>query len=256
MESLLGWDVIGVVFGIVLALGLGVLAVGSYGWAKFWFSLAAAILATKLALIAAPIWPDVGWLLLAFVIIGVSLLLAFRRVAFLELRDSTRLKPGKKPTPSHQYLDGVPEAALVVFLGSNLAWATRMPHTILQMAALKMLVIDRRKDRNELVVSVLRIFDDRGNIIARIGEGDFWVENSTRKKRPDPSTLVVYDRSDTEVLHIKFPNPTTLSVTGVFRREGGPVAVTITPEVLQIGGMKMSGSSMGEAGQADIFVDV
>ena len=121
-------------------------------------------------------------------------------------RDSTQLAPSDIPTPKWvQAKCLVPKDALIVLWGSNVSWSTeRMPHTIIQMGPDRMLTIDRAKDGKSLVVTTLRIFDDRNNIIARIDEDGFWVENSSRKKRPDASTLVVYDHNDTEVLNVKF----------------------------------------------------
>jgi hypothetical protein len=63
----------------------------------------------------------------------------------------------------------------------------------------------------------LKVFDDRNDSIAHIDEDGFWVQNSVRKKRPDQSTLVVFDHNDTEVLRIHYLNPRAVSVEGIFR---------------------------------------
>lgn len=174
-----------------------------------------------------------------------------------ELSLSTRLMPGNGPTPvlpPSMRDNALPPTALKVFLGSNLAWATRMPHTVLMMGGEKMIEINRDSSGN-LVVSTLKIFDDRNNIIARIDEEDgFWVENSTRKKRPDPSTLLVFDHTDREVLRIQLINKDSLSVTGTFRNPRVVQSIIVTPEFTKIGGMTLSGNSFGESGLADIAV--
>jgi hypothetical protein len=126
------------------------------------------------------------------------------------------LIPANLPMPEHLPPD-VPPNALVVFWGSNISWNTRLPHTVLEMADDPMIVIDKKPGTDNLVVTVLRVFDDRDDIIARIDEDGFWVKNTTRKKRPDPSTLVVYDHSDTEVLRIQFLNSRAISIEGIFR---------------------------------------
>jgi hypothetical protein len=125
------------------------------------------------------------------------------------------LIPAKLPMPNLP--PGVPPNALVVFWGSNVSWSTRLPHIILEMADDPMIVVDKKPGTDNLVVTVLRIFDDRNDIIARIDEDGFWVQNAIRKKRPNPSILVVYDHSDTEVLRIQFLNSRAISVQGVFR---------------------------------------
>jgi hypothetical protein len=177
-----------------------------------------------------------------------ALVLALQWLGTLEIQLSTRLFPGNGPTPLTP-VDDAPANALKVFFGSNLAWATKMPHTILRMMGDPMIQIDRDDSKKELVVSALKIFDDRNNIIARIDKEDgFWVENSTRKKRPDPSTLVVYDHNDTEVLRIVFINPNTLSLTGIFRHPRYPTPVVITPQEMNTGRLRFSETVFGNAG--------
>jgi len=125
-----------------------------------------------------------------------------------------------------------------------------MPQVVLMMAGEKMIEIDRDPSTNQLTVSTLKIFDDRNNIIARVDAQDgFWVENSTRRKRPDPSTLVVYDHLDNEVLRMVLLNPTTLSLTGVFRHAGIANPVVVNQDEINISGrIRMRSSVMGSAG--------
>jgi hypothetical protein len=183
------------------------------------------------------------------------LVLSLQWLANLEIQLSTRLFPGNE-TPTLAIKADIPKDALKVILGSNLAWATKMPQVILMMSGDKMIEIDRDPSKNQLVVSTLKIFDDRNNIIARVDADDgFWVENSTRKKRPDASTLVVYDHSDVEVLRMVFLNPSTLSLTGTFRHAGIPKPVVITKDYLDVtGNIRMSNSVMGPAGKSMINV--
>ena len=84
-----------------------------------------------------------------------------------------------------------------------------------------MLVIDKTPNNNELAIRILRIFDDHGNIISRIDEDGFWTEPSIRRKRPNKSSLVVYGRSDDEVLNIEFINSKALYMLGIFHDRRG-----------------------------------
>jgi len=181
------------------------------------------------------------------------LVVALQWVGLREARNSMKLVAGNMPTPPLTTEARVPQDALMIFLGSSIAWAAKMPHTVVEMGSDKMLVIDKDKPSGKLVVSVLRIFDDRNNVIARIDEHGFWVANSARIKRRDPSTLVVFDHGDLEVLRIAFLNPKSLLITGVFRH-AGLRTVLITPEFLDIGGMRIIQSSFGENVGADISV--
>ena len=67
-----------------------------------------------------------------------SLVLALQWLGNIEVQLSTRLFPGNAPTPCiANQKSPIPENALKVFYGTNVAWATKMPITILMMAGKK-----------------------------------------------------------------------------------------------------------------------
>ncbi len=142
------------------------------------------------------------------------------------------LQPADDATPTIPNGCGVPDKALIIFFGSNVSINTVFPHIVLEMMKEPMLVLD--KDANEnLKISLLKVFDDRDEIIARIDEDGFWVQSTLRKKRPDKSTLVVYDHSDVEVLRLRYLNPRAVSIQGVFRHpQAKPVIVNISKDAL------------------------
>jgi hypothetical protein len=259
MDALLRWDVIAFAFSLLSGIGLTLVS-SHYRTAKVCFAVCAVIVAVTAT---AWLWalPErvatVVGLVVAYPLLAVALRSSFRVVDFHELKNSTRLSPGRMPSPPLPPMPPgvrVPDAALLVFLGSNLAWATRMPHTVLRMGSLEMLVVDRHRRRSkELVVTTLRIFDDRHDLIARVDEGEFWVANSNRYKRPDRHTLVVYDRTDSEVLRIMFLNQRAIAITGVFRSASTPAVVRVTPTTVKLGPMTLSATVMGEAG-ADLVI--
>jgi hypothetical protein len=124
------------------------------------------------------------------------------------------------------------------------------------MSGEKMIEINKSQTRDELTITTLKIFDDRNDIIARIdAEDGLWVQNSTRKKRPDKSTLVVYDHSDTEVLRVQFLNRSAILLTGIFRHNGIAEPTIITSEYMKLGrGPVLSRNAMGDGGPAAINV--
>lgn len=160
------------------------------------------------------------------------------------------------PTP-RKFVENLPlnENPVAVLLGSSIAWAMVMPHTIVSMGRKPMLEIDRDQGTTRIVIKTVRIFDDRNDIIARISSDEFWVADSSRWTRPDPSTLVVYDHNDDEVLRVHFLDPLKISVTGIFRYPGIP-PVVVTPERVNFGnGNYIEGEIMGSsAGGPDIDI--
>jgi hypothetical protein len=184
-----------------------------------------------------------------------ALILSLQWVSYREIWLSARLFPGAGKTPDQPQLPPtVGPDALKVYFGGNVATSTNLPTAILRILGETMIEVNRETAGKELVVSTLKVFDDRKNIIARIDEDGFWVENSTRNKRPNPSTLVVYDHLDHEVLRVVFVNPTTLSVSGVFRHPQLSTPIIITDEYMQIGRGRVSGSYYGNFRGAAIDV--
>jgi hypothetical protein len=149
---------------------------------------------------------------------------------------------------------GLPKTALKLIMGTNVATAKKFPHTVVRVFGEDLIQIDKDASRDQVVISTLKIFDDRNNVIARLdAEDGFWVENSTRRKRPDSSTLVVFDHLDREVLRIDFANPTTVYVTGVFRHPQLRQPIVITPENAQISGNTFSNTFFSD-NAADIVI--
>lgn len=138
-----------------------------------------------------------------------------------------------------------PPGALLVFYGSNLAWTTEFPHTILRMGNMPMLVIDREPKSSGIMVRVLRIFDDRGDIIARVEDNGFWANGQTRKSRPSPSILKIFDHNDAEVLNLHMLNKESIMVQGIFRKAGSP-PVIIGPNSAKIGRFTLTNSTSAE----------
>lgn len=191
----------------------------------------------------------------AGMIISASLVLLIQWIDYRERLTSTMLFPRddySRLLPS--IASNLDNSALKVIYGTNVATATKLPHTVLKISGDPIIQFTKHPSRNELIISCLKVFDDRNNIIARIDEEDgLWVENSTRKKRPDPSTIVVYDHLDKEVLRLNFANPTTLYVTGIFRHPNLSVPIVVTEEAYQQGGQRMTNSFFGNS-NVDIFI--
>jgi hypothetical protein len=121
---------------------------------------------------------------------------------------------------------------LILIYGSNAMWASRFPRIVLIMGHEPMIILNKN-ERGELRIDLLRIFDNRGNIIARIDEDGFWIDLSSRKKRPNRSTLVVYDHNDSEVLRVHFLNRQTVSISGIFRKPGSNIILKITSDAVE-----------------------
>jgi len=104
--------------------------------------------------------------------------------------------------------------------------------TIFNIAGQSILALTEQKG-GSVKISLLRVYDDRNNIIVRIDENDFWVDSGVRKRRPDKSTLKIYDHNDDEILNMRFQNKHVVSILGIFRYLGR--IIRVTPDLIQAG---------------------
>lgn len=176
----------------------------------------------------------------------VVLVVGLRWVDYREDKTIAYLRPGNGPSPSFAGRRAVPPPnSLIVSFGSNLAWGTNLPFAVLQMGEMQMLAVDRTPGSSRLNISILRVFDGNGNLLARIEGEDLWFSPNVRHRKPNRSTLLVYDQTDRQVLKVEFVNPHFLYVEGIFHSQTGR-AVSITPECLLIqGGGCLAGNNFG-----------
>jgi hypothetical protein len=171
MEMGLESIALGVAFPILIGLGVTI-AVSDSNEIEFWVARACFILAALDALYFTVVWlwfteelearvVAVGAGIAAVII--VSLVYILRWVDYRQDRASTVLRPGSTSTPPLPAGCNPPADAMVVLFGSGVAWSSNFPFTILTMSGTKMLVVD--KIGGKINVKLLRIFDDRGNII-------------------------------------------------------------------------------------------
>jgi hypothetical protein len=136
-------------------------------------------------------------------------------------KDDGTLFPANDHTPEH-WCNSHAGDAFKIYLGQDLAYiqdvegVNAFPSTVLRIAGEDMLTID--KDKGNLIIRLLRVFDDRNDLIAKIDSNDWKVKSF--KKTPDLSTFIVYDHLDHEVLNLRFANKSTLIITGVQRHPG------------------------------------
>ena len=160
------------------------------------------------------------------------------------------LIPGNSSTPPIPAAcqNRIPQGALMVFVGSNVAWATQFPFPIIIMDKKIMLAVDRGPKARSLRIHTLRIFDDSYEIIARVEGNEFSISKNVRKKRPDRHTLQVFDRRDEMVLSLNFLNPDALSIDAAIFRHSQTPPIVSGPTAMKIGGTTVIGSCFGNGG--------
>ena len=175
---------------------------------------------------------------------GVSALIIAFFFGSIALTSTTRLKhelsrysgvlvPANDSTPSNP-CGTVPRGALLVILGERAAWTRQFPTTVLRIGNDDILVLDRDGKGN--IVITTDIYDG-DNIVASIDRNNFTVTSDAfTKERNDLSSLAVTLRRKKEkVLDVRYLNPSTIRILGIFRHPGQP-ELKVTPENLVFNG--------------------
>jgi hypothetical protein len=129
------------------------------------------------------------------------------------------------------------ENSVAIYLGPHTFYIGNFPQQIITIANRDILTLDKKD--NDIVITTLRLYDDSDNIFARIDENGFWVSPDVRKKRPDRSSLIVYDKHDDEALNIRYVNPRVISINGLFQYQHR--TALFKPTFFKMGGISGAG---------------
>lgn len=134
------------------------------------------------------------------------------------------LVPANDPSPPNPCTMPIPSEAVSVFFGSAAAWTSQLPMVVLQVGGLDLLTI--KKTSGGLAVSA-KIFSADGRIVADLDDNEFNVNPSNyfKVKRPDRSTLIVYDQRTNAVLNVRYLNPKAVRVSGIFFAPGHKIII-------------------------------
>lgn len=155
------------------------------------------------------------------------------------------LVPGNEPDPPlPSGCPGVPPNDLKVFLGDSLAYTSKDELTLLRIKGIDALGLRRTPNG---VATFAKVFSEDGKMVVQIVDNHFYFNpgNSFRVDTPDSHTLAVYDSLQMQILYIRYMNPYSIRVKGIFPTPRG-TPVVITDNELQLGNSLFSGSCFGE----------
>lgn len=128
-----------------------------------------------------------------------------------------------------------PPDAMALYLGNGGSWAKFFPHTVVSSDGEDLLWLEQGTS-NSIEVSA-RIFDERGELIARLERNQFTpTAAASRIKRPDRSTLEIYDHKDRQVLRIHFDNYRAMEITAILHSSSGRKSLVIAKDGIFING--------------------
>lgn len=155
-----------------------------------------------------------------FAVVFVYLAFGIKRVEISKKAQSFvgDLIPGNEPTPPNKCAyPGTDLKVFTVLLGPIAAGSGPFPSNIIKLGS--DVVLSMNFDPKRRMTISTDIYDRNHDIVVSVDHNRYHVDSSVfEMNKADPSDLSVVIRHDKEqVLHIRYLNPYTISITGVFR---------------------------------------
>lgn len=173
-------------------------------------------------------------------LLGAAMLSALPSMPLPETETHGWLIPANGPTPANacSSFGPIPDDALLIVVGSDAVWTQAKHRTILAIGGHNMLSFTR--DDNGIALDA-DFFGSTGNLVARIesttipNEFHLVSPEYSYSKRPDRSSLAVYDRQGNSLFTVRYINPHTLSIEGTFySQESGGTQIVITNDKMVV----------------------
>jgi hypothetical protein len=217
LRNTLGWEKTGGILGLVTAIPLAVALALSH------YPLAIACLVVCAVLLLTWTWavelPKISRWGIASSVVIVSLGLIYlinnkARTEKLEANFGTLSPAGDAPPPQNECVRVHPDAHFFVFFGNSIFVVNRFPTVLVKIDGRSYFSISQLPSGS--VTLNVDIVDQEGKIIASIDGNNFRVNpnNIFDKKRPDESTLIVYDQFKTVVLSVRLDSSRYMTVSG------------------------------------------
>lgn len=101
---------------------------------------------------------------------------------------------------------------------------TKAPHTVLRVAGEDLLSL---KPENGGMSISAKIYSADRKLVSQIIDNQFHINPSNyfRKERPDLHSLSVFNQQGERVLYVRYLNPSTIKILGVFNTARGPIHI-------------------------------
>jgi hypothetical protein len=113
----------------------------------------------------------------------------------------------------------IPNGQTAVYFAGGAVWNMKFPYTVLRLEEENIISLDKDK-RGGLLVSA-KVFDDRGDLIAKIEKNKFIATYTASHFKKTKSELIVYDHKDKIGLLVRFTNRYSVEIEGNFHYTNG-----------------------------------
>ena len=208
---------------------------------EFWptshlIALSAAILGTSAVFFAE--MPIRAWIISSAGLVFVAAVIYFTASPILPEETETHgwLLPANDDTPHNSCGSiGIGKGQLLVIVGSNaLVNRGTQKFQALNVGSCPVISFDRNQEGLAIDADV---FDEAGILVARVESNEFHLVPGqySYSKRPDRSTLVVFNREGHELLRIRYLNPLTAQIRGIFACKGSEPIIVTDEAVMTVG---------------------
>jgi hypothetical protein len=171
------------------------------------------------------------------IVIAAVILLAAPPVVPEETEYHGWLVPANDPTPPNKCIKQKTNQAntlLMLFGGTGVFMNGDQRFEVLNIGGHD--TIDVQKSHFGLLVNV-DLLDAYGNLAMRIEDNEFHVipGQTSFSKRPDRSTLLVNGKNGDELFWVRYLNPQTVQIRGVFHKVGDETPILVTNDKVTIG---------------------
>ena len=136
-----------------------------------------------------------------------------------KLAESTSgiLTPASLPSPDNDCIKKHPDGFAVLY-GDNTSVIKYFPHHIVVSSAGPLMTLDKLSSGD--IVIIMDVRHPTGKIVARLDEQGYVIGSRLLIKRPDNSTLIVFDEYGNKALDVHYLNPRAVSVNGYLNYSG------------------------------------
>jgi hypothetical protein len=151
-------------------------------------------------------------------------------------------------TPSPESTCEIPSDAIAFYFGTGVAYTSSLPVNIFRVRGVNVVSLSKAAD-GTLQLSA-ELFDDRGDLVARIEKNKFLATYAASHIEKTASSLTIYGHHDTKVLSVEFLNQKAFRLSGDLRSSDGSPGISIRDTEITLGATRMhigciSGSATG-----------
>lgn len=164
------------------------------------------------------------------------------------------LYPGDEKRPSSTVCRSqIPDNALAIYFGSNVAWTSGDKITLILINKSPLIQFERHNSGIRL--TNITILDDRSQVAAVASDNGFDIKPIAKGKMPTKNNIYITDYKGVEIFNINLLNSLSVKISGVFAAQNGIIARISDVEVAMPEGIYIAKLCLGEFTGSALAID-